>query len=245
MSGQSEERKARRNKMNIKLLIDAGAMKPGPALSQKLGPTGINVNQVITKVNDATKKFEGMKVPVEVDIDVATKSIAVKVSSPPASGLLKKEAGVEKGSGIPSKTKIGNLSIEQIISIAKSKFPNLLSRTLKTAVKEIIGTCTSLGILVENKSPTEVQSEIDAGKYDKEISAEKTETSSEKKAELSRFFEELKTTQEKLKQQEDAATTTAPAATAAPAVPGASATPASPAAKAPAKKEEKPEKKKK
>ena len=77
--------------MQIKLLVDAGQMKPGPALSQKLGPTGINVNQVITKVNDATKKFEGMKVPVELDIDVSTKNIEVKVSSPPASGLLKKE----------------------------------------------------------------------------------------------------------------------------------------------------------
>ena len=87
--------------MIIKLLIDAGGMKPGPALSQKLGPTGINVNQVITKVNESTKEFEGMKVPVEVDIDVVAKTIEVKVSSPPASGLLKREAGIEKGSQMP------------------------------------------------------------------------------------------------------------------------------------------------
>ena len=61
--------------MQIKLLVDAGGMKPGPALSQKLGPTGINVNQVIQKVNDATKKFEGIKVPVELEIDVQQQKI--------------------------------------------------------------------------------------------------------------------------------------------------------------------------
>jgi len=242
-------------------------MKPGPALSQKLGPTGINVNQVITKVNDATKKFEGMKVPVEVDIDVISKNIEVKVSSPPASGLLKKEAGITKGSGIPSKTKVGNLSIEQVISVAKSKYPNLLARTMKTAVKEIVGTCVSLGILIENKLPAEVQSEIDAGKYDSDISHERTETSAEKKASLEKFFAELKATQEKLKQQEEAAKAAAEAAalaagavatptatTAAPGTP-ATATPAAatptvagktPAAKAPsAKAEQKPAAKKK
>ncbi|MDD5699709.1 MAG: 50S ribosomal protein L11 [Candidatus Nanoarchaeia archaeon] len=256
--------------MQIKLLIDAGGMKPGPALSQKLGPTGINVNQVITKVNEATKKFEGMKVPVEVDIDVATKNIEVKVSSPPASGLLKKEAGIDKGSGIPSKTKVGNISIEQIISVAKSKFPNLLSRTLKTAVKEIVGTCVSLGILVENKSPMEIQLEIDAGKYDKEISSERTETSAEKKAKLDKFFADVKAVQEKIKQQEEAAKAAAEAAalaagtatatpTATAAAPGTPATTTTAAtapaaataaagkasAKAASKKEEKPAKEKK
>ncbi len=250
--------------MQIKLLIDAGGMKPGPVLSQKLGPTGINVNQVIQKVNDATKKFEGMKIPVEVDIDVQTKNIDVKVSSPPASGLLKKEAKIDKGSGIPSKTKVGNLSIEQIISVAKSKFPNMISRTLKTAVKEVVGTCVSLGILVENKSPMEIQAEIDAGKYDSEISHEKTETSQEKREKLDKFFEELKALQEKIKQQEEAAKAAAEAAaaaagavaapTATAAAPGTPATPvagaptaAAPAAaaKTPAKKEEKPAKEKK
>ena len=225
--------------MQIKLLIDAGGMKPGPALSQKLGPTGINVNQVITKVNEATKKFEGMKVPVEVDIDVQTKNIEVKVSSPPASGLLKKEAGIDKGSGIPSKTKVGNISIEQVISVAKAKFPNLLARTMKTAVKEIVGTCVSLGILIENKSPAEVQLEVDAGKYDSEISHEKTETSADKKAELDKFFANVKATQEKIKQQEEAAKAVAEAAALAAgtaAVPGvpATAAPGTPATATPA-----------
>lgn len=200
--------------MQIKLLVDAGQMKPGPALSQKLGPTGINVNQVITKVNDATKKFEGMKVPVELDIDVSTKEIEVKVSSPPASGLLKKELKIDKGSGNPVKTKVGNLSIEQVISIAIAKHPNLLAKTLKSAVKEIVGTCVSLGVLVENKSPAEVEKEIDAGKYDDEILHEKTETPEAKKNKIEKFFADIKAAQEKLQKQEEAAKAAAEAAAA-------------------------------
>jgi large subunit ribosomal protein L11 len=200
--------------MQIKLLVDAGQMKPGPALSQKLGPTGINVNQVITKVNDATKKFEGMKVPVELDIDVSTKEIEVKVSSPPASGLLKKELKIDKGSGNPVKTKVGNLSIEQVISIAIAKHPNLLAKTLKSAVKEIVGTCVSLGVLVENKSPAEVEKEIDAGKYDDEILHEKTEASEAKRNKIEKFFAEVKASQEKLQKQEEAAKAAAEAAAA-------------------------------
>jgi large subunit ribosomal protein L11 len=223
--------------MQIKLLVEGGAMKPGPALSQKLGPTGINVNQVIQKVNEATKKFEGMKVPVELDLNISTKNIEVKVSSPPTSGLLKKELKIEKGSGVPSKTKIGNLSIEQIISIAKAKHPNLLSRSLKSAVKEIVGTCVSLGILVESKTPAEVEREIDAGKYDSEILNEKTETPEAKKLRLEQFFAELKTAQEKLQKQEEAAKAAAEAAAAAatPAAPTAAPTPATPAKPAKAK----------
>ena len=68
--------------MIIKILADGGAMQPGPALSQKLGPVGININQVITKVNEATKNFKGLKVPVELDVDAGTKAFEVKVFSP-------------------------------------------------------------------------------------------------------------------------------------------------------------------
>jgi large subunit ribosomal protein L11 len=191
--------------MDIKLIVDAGAMKPGPALSQKLGPAGVNVNQVITKVNDATKAFKGMKVPVTVEVDMDTKELTVVVSSPPASELLKKAVNAEKGSGAASKVKVGNLSIEEIISIARTKHPNLLARTLKSAVKAIVGTCVSLGILIESKSPAEVQQEIDDGKYDSEINSEKTEPSQDKKSELDRYFLDLKTGQDRMIKQEEAA----------------------------------------
>jgi len=184
--------------MQIKLLVEGGSMKPGPALSQKLGPVGINVNEVISKVNEATNDFNGLKVPVELEVDINTKEIDVKVFSPPVSELLKKELGIEKGSGEQAKTKVANASIEQIISVAKTKLPNLLCKDLKAAVKTVVGTCVSLGIMVESKPAVEIGEAIDSGKYDKEISEEKTETSSEKKARLESEFKGVEKEQEKV-----------------------------------------------
>lgn len=191
--------------MIIKLLVDGGEMKPGPALSQKLGPLGIPLNQVIQKVNEATKDFSGLKVPVELNIDVVTKDFDIKVFSPPVSELLKKELGIEKGSGNQKKIFVGNASIEQIIALTKTKFPNLLSKDFKSAVKTIVGTCASLGILIENKPAIEIEKEIDSGKYDKEINAMKTETPADKKKKLDEYFAKIKKEQDKILQQEQAA----------------------------------------
>ena len=190
--------------MQIKLLVEGGSMKPGPALSQKLGPIGINISQVIQKVNDATKDFKGLKVPVELDVNTSTKEFGVNVFSPPVSELLKKELGIEKGSGIQKKMQVANASIEQIISISKSKLPNLLCKDLKAAVKTVIGSCVSLGILIENKPASEVEKQIDEGKYDKEIQEEKTEVSSEKKAKLEKYFLKLSEAEERKIKQEEA-----------------------------------------
>jgi large subunit ribosomal protein L11 len=192
-------------KMNIKLLVDGGSMKPGPTLSQKLGPAGININQVIQKVNDSTKNFEGMKVPVELDINPSTKEFEVRVFSPPVSGLLKKELGIQKGSGNQKKIYVGNLSIEQIIFVAQTKMPNLLCKDLKSAVKTIAGTCVTLGILIENQPAAEIEKLIDKGKFDKEIKEERTKTPENKKAELKEYFEKVKAEQEKAIKQEQAA----------------------------------------
>ncbi|PJE81281.1 50S ribosomal protein L11 [Candidatus Pacearchaeota archaeon CG10_big_fil_rev_8_21_14_0_10_32_42] len=188
--------------MNVKLLVDGGAMKPGPALSQKLGPAGIPINQVIEKINSATASFKGMQVPVEIEVDVGKKTFEIQVFSPPVSGLIKKEAGITKGSGMQDKSKAGNLSIEQVISVAKAKRENLLSRSLKSAVKTVVGSCVSLGILIENMDPVEIEKLIEEGKYDKEIKEEKVVTSSEKKAELEEFFNKLKTEQDKKLKEE-------------------------------------------
>ena len=218
--------------MQIKLLVEGGAMKPGPALSQKLGPAGINIGQVIQKVNDATKSFKNLKVPVELEVDVATKTFDVKIFSPPVSELLKQELGLEKGSGEQGKVKIANASIEQIISVAKTKMPNLLCKDMKSAVKTVVGTCVSLGVLVENKTAVEFEQEVDSGKYDKEINSEKTETSAEKKQMLKQYFEEVKAAQEKKLKEEQAAKEAAEAAKLAAAQ--AAGTPATATAAAPA-----------
>jgi large subunit ribosomal protein L11 len=191
--------------MQIKILAEGGSMKPGPTLSQKLGPAGININQVITKVNEATINFKGLKVPVTLDVDSSSKEFTVEVSSPPVSELLKRELGIEKGSGIQKKLYRANASIEQIISVAKTKFPNLLCNDLKSAVKTVIGTCASLGVLVENNRPSEIGHMIDGGKWAKEIEAGSTETPEEKRKDLEEYFKEVEEKQQKLVKQEQAA----------------------------------------
>ena len=191
--------------MQIKLLVEAGEMKPSPALSQKIGPLGMNIGQLIQKVNESTNDFKGMKIPVILDINPSTKDFDVQVFSPPVSELLKKTLGIEKGSGQQEKIKVANASIEQIISVAKTKMQNLLANDLKAAVKSVIGTCASLGILIEDKSASEIEKEIEEGKYDKEINEEKTETSEDKKQKLDEYFAEVKKNQERIIQKEQAA----------------------------------------
>ena len=178
--------------MIVKLLVEGGDMKPGPAIAQKLGPLGINIGKVIQDVNSSTKDFKGLKVPVELDINAKTKKFEVKVFSPPVAELIKKELGIEKGSGERKKLKAGNLSIEQIIKISKTKHSDMLASTLKSAVRTVVGSCVSLGVLVENLDPKKVEEQILSGKYDKEIKEEKTETDKEKLQKLKEFFDDLR-----------------------------------------------------
>jgi large subunit ribosomal protein L11 len=199
------------------------------------------MGQVISKVNEATSSFKGMKVPVELDINLKTKTFEVHVASPPVSALLKKEFGLEKASGDHKNKTVANASIEQLISIAKTKQSNMLSKDLKAAVKCVAGTCISLGILVESKSAKETIEDINNGKYDSEIKSVKTTMSPEKKKQMDEYLNKVKSQQEKLAKQAQeaaaAAAAEAPAATTAASVPAA----AAPAAKAssPGKAEEK------
>ena len=182
--------------MNIKLLIDGGDMKPGPAIAQQLGPIGINMGQVISKINEATKEFKGMKVPVKLDINEKTKDFTVETSSPPTSELLKKELNLEKGTSDHMNIKVGNASIEDVIKITKIKYSNMLEKDFKTAVKSILGTCASIGILVENQEPNELIHKIDSGRFEEEINSQSTETNPEKRKRLDEHFTKLKAEQE-------------------------------------------------
>jgi large subunit ribosomal protein L11 len=215
--------------MIVKLLVDGGEMRPGPAIAQKLGPIGINIGLVIADVNKATAEFKGTKVPVSLDVDTKTKKFKIEVSSPPTSELLKKEIGLESGSGDHKKNKVGNISIEAIIKVAKVKFPNMLSKEFKSAVKSVVGSAVSLGILVEDKGK-ELIADIDAGKYDSEIKAQKTDTSADKKARLKDFFDNVLKNQEAAKKAEEAAAAAAEAAKVAAAAAAPAAGAAAPAA---------------
>ena len=150
----------------VELLVSGGQATAGPPLGPALGPLGVNVMAVVNKINELTKDYAGMKVPVKVIVDPETKQFEVNVGTPTTSALIVSELKIEKGSGNPKAQKVGNLSMQQLIRIAKIKRPELLSKTLKAAVKEVLGTCVSMGVTVEGKDPKEVLKEIDAGKYD-------------------------------------------------------------------------------
>jgi len=150
----------------IEALVEGGKASAGPPLGPALGPLGVNIMQIINAINDKTKQFDGMKVPVKVIVDPKTKDFEIEVGTPPASSLILKELNLEKGSGSAGTHKIGDLTIDQAIKVAKMKYDNLLGRELKQKTKEIIGTCVSIGITVEGKKPTEIQKAIDEGEYD-------------------------------------------------------------------------------
>lgn len=105
--------------------------------------------------------------------------------------LIKKELNLEKGSGIPDKEKVANISIEQCIKIAIEKQQDMLTTNLKQALKSVVGSCNSLGILIEGKISSEITKEIDEGKYDNEIKEEKTETPEEKKPILKKQLDDI------------------------------------------------------
>ena len=150
----------------VEALVEGGKASAGPPLGPALGPMGVNIMQIINTINDKTKSFEGMKVPVKVIIDTKTKDFEIEVGTPPAASLILNEIGAEKGSGAPSTHKIGDLTIDQAIRVAKMKYDNLLGKELKQKTKEIIGTCVTMGVTVEGKKPQETQKAIDEGEYD-------------------------------------------------------------------------------
>ena len=153
-------------KKSVEALVSGGKATAGPPLGPMLGPLGVNIVSIINKINELTSDFSGVKVPVTVTVDVDTKSFEVTVGTPPTVALIVKELGIEKGSGNPKTEKVGNITMEQVKKIAKISMTKSYAKTLKSSMKEVIGTCLSLGVTVEDMEPKEAQKEIDQGKYD-------------------------------------------------------------------------------
>lgn len=156
--------------ITVQALVEGGKASAAPPLGPALGPTGLKIGQVIAAINEKTKDFAGMHVPVKVIADKATKEFVVEIGTPPASALIKKELRikepVKEEAGVKGKKKIGNLSMAQVKKIALMKRDASLAKTLKTAAKEVIGTCLSLGVSVEGKDAREAQKLVGEGKYD-------------------------------------------------------------------------------
>jgi large subunit ribosomal protein L11 len=149
----------------IEVLVPGGEANPGPPLGPELGPTPVDVQAVVSEINEQTAAFDGMEVPVTVDYD-DDGSFSIEVGVPPTAALIKDEAGFETGSGEPQSEFVADLSVEQVQKIARQKQSDLLSYDLKNAAKEVVGTCTSLGVTIEGNDPREFKERLDDGEYD-------------------------------------------------------------------------------
>jgi len=155
----------------IEVLVPGGQADPGPPLGPELGPTPVDVQAVVQEINDQTAAFDGTEVPVTVDYE-DDGSFTVDVGVPPTAALIKDEAGFETGSGEPQEEFVADLSVEQVKTIAEQKHPDLLSYDLKNAAKEVVGTCTSLGVTIEGNDPREFKQRLDDGEYDDKFAEE-------------------------------------------------------------------------
>jgi large subunit ribosomal protein L11 len=147
----------------VSAVIEGGKATAGAPLGPALGPMGVDIGKVVSAINEKTKSFNGMKVPVKVVIDAKTKNFNIEVGSPPTSALIKKELGLKKGTDNPKLNLVGDLTLEQVKKLAEMKFDSLSATSLQSAVREIIGTCHSMGVKINGVHAGEFQKKIDSG----------------------------------------------------------------------------------
>lgn len=150
----------------LEMLVEAGKANAGPPLGPALGPMGLNIGEIIGFINEKTKHFEGMKVPIKLTVDAKTKEYDLEVGTPPTTALIFKELGIEKGSGNTPSSRAGDLTIEQVMKIADMKKDSMLGKTNKDRMMEVMGSCVSCGVSIEGKEAREAQNELREGRYD-------------------------------------------------------------------------------
>jgi large subunit ribosomal protein L11 len=134
--------------VKVKLQIKAGAANPAPPIGPALGQHGINIMEFCKQYNAATKDKGDAIIPAEISV-FKDRSFTFILKTPPAADLLRKAAGIEKGSGEPNKNKVGTVSKEKVREIAKIKMPDINANDIEAAVKIVEGTARSMGITVE------------------------------------------------------------------------------------------------
>ena len=150
-------------------IVEGGKATGGPPIGPALGPLGVNVAAIVDKINELTKDFAGMRVPVKVSIDVETKEFEVEVGIPTTSALIAREAKIEKGSSTPGRDSVSNITFDQVVKIAKVVKQKVKQRSLKPVVLQVIGTCVSMGVNVDGRDPREVTRLVREGAYDEVI----------------------------------------------------------------------------
>ena len=147
-------------------IVPGGGATGGPPIGPALGPMGVNIMQIVAEINKQTDEYKGTPVPVDVFLDTDTRAFTVKVGMLSTFALLTQAVGIQKGSGTPHAAKVGDLPFDQLVSVAKKKRAGLYAATLKSATREVLGTCHSMGVTVDGKSAKEVQDLIKSGAYD-------------------------------------------------------------------------------
>jgi large subunit ribosomal protein L11 len=137
----------------VSVLVEGGKATPGAPLGPALGPLGVNVVQVVQQINELTKGFAGMRVPVIVKVNPATRAFTLTVGRPAVAALLLKEAGKEKGSGKSKTEVVGDVSLEAVQRIAQAKGDDLYGRGPEEKENQVIGTCVSMGLTVGGEDP--------------------------------------------------------------------------------------------
>ena len=133
----------------INLQVPAGDAKPAPPIGPALGQRGVNIMEFCKQFNAATQKLEkGLPIPVIITV-YSDRSFTFIMKTPPASVLIRKAIGIEKGSGTPNTSKVGKISLAQLEEIAKTKMPDLTAADLSAAVRTMAGTARSMGVDVE------------------------------------------------------------------------------------------------
>ncbi|MBI4018346.1 MAG: 50S ribosomal protein L11 [Candidatus Aenigmarchaeota archaeon] len=159
-------------KETVDVLVEGGKATPAPPIGPSLSPLKINVGEVVAQINEKTKTFAGMQVPVKIVVDTETKKFTISVGTPPVTSILRKELKAEKLATVDENKQrklAGNLPFEAIVRAARAKEDSLTGVTLKAKVKQVLGTCVSCGITVDEKDPKSVIKEVSEGIYDDKI----------------------------------------------------------------------------
>ena len=152
----------------LKVMVEGGKATAGAPLGPALGPTGVNIGQVVAAINEKTAGLVGMKVPIVLTIN-KDKTFDIKVGMPPMSALIRKECGASKGAANPKTDKVGEITIKQVIKIGEMKFDSINAYKPKAVAKEVMGTCDSMGVHVEGMRAQDAIKALEAGKFDAEF----------------------------------------------------------------------------
>jgi large subunit ribosomal protein L11 len=156
----------------VDVIVEGGKASAAPPLGPALGPIGVNIQAVVDSINEKTRDLAGLKVPVKVIVDTATKDYRIEIGKPPASALILKELGLQKGAATTGQDRIGDLTGEQVRKIARAKFGS----DDEAAVNQIKGTCRSMGVTIGHGKVTKEELELaEKHKHEAEEAAKEEE----------------------------------------------------------------------